>query len=170
MNEIVIPLSGWPIALAEAVKTAPHGATIVVNTQDKAELGIISAGKDRLNRPDLIFEVREDSGDNRWHNERHDKHQSEDEDVYWVNEDCVEALALRRSDKLSKETLDKLFAWEEKVMRGRRGEWYERLPGMADANGVCDATGLGAPRVCIFFEEALAKDAEAARSGRKTGQ
>ena len=158
MNEIVIPLSGWPIALAEAVKTAPHGATIVVNTQDKAELGIISAGKARLDRPDLIFEVREDL-DN-----------SEDEDVYWVNEDCVEALALRRSDKLSKETLDQLFAWEEKVMRGRKGEWYERLPGMADASGVCDATGLGAPRVCIFFEEALAKDAEAARSGRKTGQ
>lgn len=53
---------------------------------------------------------------------------------------------------------------------GKRGEWYEMLPGMADASGVCDATGLGAPRVCICFKEALAKDAEAARSGRKTGQ
>jgi hypothetical protein len=76
-----------------------------------------------------------------------------DEDVYWVNKDCVEALAFRKSEHLPKETLDKLFAWEEKIMRGRKGDWFAVFGGLADASGVCDATGLGAPRLCICFVE-----------------
>jgi hypothetical protein len=59
---IIIPLGGWHIALPTAIKGAPLGAVIVVNTEEKAELGRITAGKDRLNRPDLIFEVREGAG------------------------------------------------------------------------------------------------------------
>jgi hypothetical protein len=88
-----------------------------------------------------------------------------DEDVYWVNKNCVDALAFRKSEHLPKETLDKLFAWEEKIMRGRKGNWFavfgeltdasdvSRLGVLADASGVCDATGLGAPRLCIRFVE-----------------
>jgi hypothetical protein len=59
MTEIIIPQDDWHTALCSEIRRAPLNATIVVNTEKKAELGRIAAGGDRLNRPDITFEVRE---------------------------------------------------------------------------------------------------------------
>lgn len=55
MEKIRIPVANWATALAQAVKTAGSGATIVVNTPAKLQLGKIAAA--RLGREDILFEV-----------------------------------------------------------------------------------------------------------------
>ncbi len=62
MTEIIIPLGDWAEHLVAAMQTAPHGATIVVNTERKASLAARAAEEDRLNRPDLKFVAREGAG------------------------------------------------------------------------------------------------------------
>lgn len=54
-TRIVIPTADWHIALPRAIKEAPQGATIVVDTAAKLELARSAAAPGRLDRSDLRF-------------------------------------------------------------------------------------------------------------------
>ena len=56
---IKIPASDWPMALADAIETAPEGATIEVHGEGMLECAKSACKPDRLDRPDLRFVVRE---------------------------------------------------------------------------------------------------------------
>jgi len=58
-DRIVIPMTNWHTALAQAIKTAPTGATIICHTAAMQELAERAAGPERLNRPDLHFILEE---------------------------------------------------------------------------------------------------------------
>ena len=55
MATIVIPKVNWHIALADAIKTAEAGDTIVVHSD--AMRNLAESAKERMNRPDLTIEL-----------------------------------------------------------------------------------------------------------------
>lgn len=56
-ERIIVPREGWIRKLPEAVRDAPEGATLILATAAMHELAETIAAPDRLNRPDLKFEV-----------------------------------------------------------------------------------------------------------------
>lgn len=55
---ILLPKANWPTALAQAIKTAEPGDTIVIDSMAKLELCARAAS--RLGKTGLKFEVEED--------------------------------------------------------------------------------------------------------------